>query len=1046
MSSRLNRRDFVLLAGTGVLASAEAAAKPKKAPSASPSTLAIPDTGWHLWVDEKAPWQDDAIHLPADVDLASLPRNAPSGGWDVLAADAGLAVTLPATVEQFHWGKFGEQPYTISEYAWAPTDPVPQNGAYKGVSWWWRAIEIPASFRGKRILLAIRGARLRAEVFLNRKLVGYSILEELPFECDLTDAADPGGENVLAIRITNAGGRYDWIDGDTIPWGKVKLPCSHGFGGLDRGMTLSAHPLQGRIADLWVLNTPDTTAATAFVKLEPANAKHLKLEIVDEKTGRILPALITPAGRAADGAYKFAIKTKNAKRWTLASPNLYRLRARLTLGKSDSVKETVFGLRWFAPDGVGKNAVLRLNGRRVRLYSAISWGYWGLNGLWPTPALAEKEVIQAKALGLNCLSFHRNTGKHDVFAAQDRLGLLRIMEPGGGKFALGKLPDGTKIDAHSVIMQPPTTDADRFAQRYMVAKCVAMVRAFRSHPSLVQYTLQNEAGADLANPDTVAILDAMRAEDESRIILLNDGMIAPPTAAAQAWYAPYDANLHRSDKEAWGGWWDDHQGAGDQWYDAFYKDPETFNYRRPLAPPIVAFGEMEGCAVPDNHTLAIAQILQQGGNSYDLEDRLTFVAGYDAFLDRWGFRTAFPTIEQLFLSTGRKCYESWQQYMENARIGDATDIAIISGWETTAIDNHSGIVDNLRNFKSDPALIRSSLLPLRPVAKQRNLAVATGAPAVFDLYLLNDTGAPALGTLTLTMTDPKGRTAKLASFAAPAFRPDQFSALIKEAFTTPPLTEEGQYRFAFSLSSSPHATQTRDIWVADTSQAPVSGKELRIGVTGIWPALRNQLAAIAGITVEDYVPGERYAAIIGSGLTGRSTEAQKLGGDAGLTLQRAQRTVPVPGELPPAVLDSVKAGTPLLLMPQEDGLADGVARQLANAGTFTYEAQVGRLRAPWMGNWCFLRDHPVYAGLPSNRAMGLEYQAHGRQANGLIVDGPDVDVFVGYGRDHDRRVGAATFTAKLGAGKILFQRVPDFAPPVQQRFLRNALAWLCGSN
>ncbi len=42
-----------------------------------------------------------------------------------------------------------------------------------------------------------------------------------------------------------------------------------------------------------------------------------------------------------------------------------------------------------------------------------------------------------------------------------------------------------------------------------------------------------------------------------------------------------------------------------------------------------------------------------------------------------------------------------------------------------------------------------------------------------------------------------------------------------------------------------------------------------------------------------------------------------------------------------------------------------------------------------------------------------------------------------------RRVGAGTFTTRLGGGKVLFQRVPDFAAPMQQRFLRNALAWLC---
>jgi hypothetical protein len=1043
-SRRMNRRDFVLLAGSSrlALASPQAVAGRGARPASDEHILAVPDGGWRLWIDESASWQDDAIFLPEEVNLAALPVNPPSGGWEKLAA--GLEVSLPSTVEQHYWGKFGARPYTQNEFTYAASDPVPRNGAYRGVSWWWREIEIPAAFRGRRLILTIRGARLRAEVYLNRKLVGYSIIEELPFDCDVTEAALPGRKNLIAIRITNPGGRYDWVDGDTIRWGKVKLQCSHGFGGLDRGITLSAHPLEGRIEDLWVLNMPQGRTVRAFVKLSGArDAKRLALEIVAEKTGRAVAADIRYVA-SKDDTHEFVVTAKGVKPWDLATPALYRLRARWTAPSgAQSLRSVVFGFRWFAPEGLGKNALFRLNGRRIRLYSAISWGYWGLNGLWPTPNLAEKEVVQAKALGLNCLNFHRNVGKEEVFAAHDRLGLLRAMEPGGGKLALGMLPKGAKVDAPDLIMAPPNDDADRFSQRYMTAKCRAMVRAFRSHPSLIQYTLQNETGADLDDPATIAILKAMRAEDDSRSIVLNDGFVSLPRNAAQAWYAPYDPTLHRSDREPWGGWWDDHQGAGDQWHDEFYKDPEHFNYRQTLASAIVEFGEMEGCAVPDNHVLALAEIAQRGGASYDLEDRREILAAYSRFLDRWGFRRAFPTTENLFRVIGRKSYASWQQYLENARINDATDFAVISGWESTAIDNHSGLVDNLRNFKSDPALIRAGLLPIRPLAKQRRLVVELGENAVFDLYLLNDSGVAAPGRLVFTMRDPAGRRTRLAVFAAPRLGRDQFSVLIKEGLTTPPLRQEGAWRFSLALSSLPHAAQTREIWVANGHAPPLPGRVLRVGVAGVWSRLRRQLAAIPGLAVGDFSAGGTFDVVIASGLTEQSTPAQKLGGEEGLDLQKSSGTTPAPGALPPALIASVRAGMPLLVMAQEDGLTDGVAKQLSALGAFRYDGQVGKLRAPWMGNWYFLREHPVYAGLPANQAMGIYHQAHGRQANGLIVDGPGVDVFVGYGRDHDRRVGAGTFSARLGAGKILFQRVPDLNGAMQLRFLRNALAWLC---
>ncbi len=137
--------------------------------------------------------------------------------------------------------------------------------------------------------------------------------------------------------------------------------------------------------------------------------------------------------------------------------------------------------------------------------------------------------------------------------------------------------------------------------------------------------------------------------------------------------------------------------------------------------------------------------------------------------------------------------------MENARISDALDFAAISGWESTAIENHSGIVDNLRNYKSDPHLIGDTLQPIRPCAKQRALSIELGKPATFDLFLFNDTHQPATGTLTFSMITPSNKRIELKTLPAPPNQTPTNSAIsLQEAFTTPPLTEEGLYRFKFA--------------------------------------------------------------------------------------------------------------------------------------------------------------------------------------------------------------------------------------------------------
>lgn len=1024
---QLDRRSFLIATGVSTVPfTASEAAKTAE------ENAAIADTGWRLVIDEKAAWKDDAIYLPGDVKLEKLPVNPPTGGWAMLKD--GLEVTLPTTVEQHYWGKFGSRSYTPDEYRYADDDPVPQNGAYVGVSWWVKDITIPASAKGQRAILTVRGARLRAEVFLNQKLVGYSIVSELPFDCDITEAMRPGESNQIAIRITNPGGRYDWKDSGTVNWGKVRLYPAHGFGGLDRGLTLSFHPMEARITDAFVLNTPEPHVVHGFVEILPATMPaatenlHAKMAaVLLDASGAVTAANVSVQSlQAKDGRLLAVLKitAPTAKLWDLENPNLYTLRFTWTekAGVSDT-RSVRFGFRWFSPSGIGKDAVLRLNGTRTKVYSAISWGYWGVNGLWPTPELAAREVDRAKALGLNCLHFHRNLGRHDVLDLQDEKGLLRVMEPGSGRTAIA--PKGK-----------PMSPAETFARAYMLERIKGMIKAFRSHPSLVQYTLQNEISGDLSNPDTEAVLRMMHELDPSRTVILCDGFVG--RGAAQGMFLPYDDTFHASDKEPAGGWWVNHQGAGDQWYDKFYNSKDDFIHRNPDKTVIVEFGEMEGCAVCDNHMLDAAEVMARGGKSYDLEDHKQIIAGTNDFLNRFGFRAAFPTAEALYLSIGKKSYDSWQNYLENIRIGDSTDMGCISGWESTAIENHSGIVSAMRNYRADPELLRSSLLPVRPVAKQRKLTYAMGEKAELDLWLLNNTNKPVTGTLKLSLVKPSGATVVVGSYPAPKFVAEQFAYLLAEKVALPAFAEEGAYRIQFELAGVP--AFSREIWVANTAVA--LKRPLKIAVSGIAKSLRSRLAKISGATFSDFEAGQHYDGIIASGLKADEIERRQIGEETGNEKRTGEKAKVVLGELPEAVLSAVKAGTPLIVITPEDGLADGVAKQLAGLGLFTYKGQVGDLRAPWMGNWNILRRHALFDGIPSDMATGVLHQIQGQPSNGLLVDGEGLEVVAGYSRDHDRHVGAASFIAKKGAMRVLFHRMPDMAEPLQARWYRNALNWL----
>jgi hypothetical protein len=366
-------------------------------------------------------------------------------------------------------------------------------------------------------------------------------------------------------------------------------------------------------------------------------------------------------------------------------------------------------------------------------------------------------------------------------------------------------------------------------------------------------------------------------------------------------------------------------------------------------------------------------------------------------------------------------------------------MAAISGWESTGMENHSGLVDNFRDFKADPRSISDSLITVRPLAKQRHIVVKTGDQGLFDLYLLNDSNAPVEGTLTFTIIGPGMPEKKLAEFPSPTFRRDQLSYLIKDSVQTPPLTQAGEWRTRFHLTSHPQATHEVTLLVIDPVPGPT--RPLHVGVSRVPAAVQACLKAVPGVTLEEFAPGKRYDIIVGSG--GSADASKNLAVDA----EGAYKPGPGPQPeftLPEEVMAAVKGGTPLLAITPTDGQSIGVAKQLAGLGAFQFRGMVGASRASWMGSWYFVRKHPLYDGMPVDQAMSIHYQVKGGGSNGWMVDGPGVEIVAAYSRDHDRNIGAGTLTAKVGKTPVVLHRVVDMHPVLLQRFVANALLYLRG--
>ena len=134
------------------------------AAAAGQDRLDLSGPGWNLWLDHEAPFEKDELHLPP-VDLEKVLSRPPSCGWEELYGKTALPVHVPGTVEEYLWGEIGD---------------------YRGVSWWWREFSLSRTGRNQAVTLRFEAARVRCEVYLNEKLVGYHLIENTPFDVDVT--------------------------------------------------------------------------------------------------------------------------------------------------------------------------------------------------------------------------------------------------------------------------------------------------------------------------------------------------------------------------------------------------------------------------------------------------------------------------------------------------------------------------------------------------------------------------------------------------------------------------------------------------------------------------------------------------------------------------------------------------------------------------------------------------------------------------------------------------------------------------------------------
>ncbi|MBV8859184.1 MAG: DUF4982 domain-containing protein [Acidobacteria bacterium] len=351
-----------------------------------------------------------------------------------------------------------------------------------GTGWYRKTFDVPASQKGRRVVIQFDGVYMNAEVWLNGRRVGEHPYGYTSFWFDLTDKVNFGGANVLAVKVKNEGENSRWYSGSGIyrhVWLKTLDPV---------------HVAQW---GTYVI-TPEASSASAHVRAKTTVQNETERPVLVTLVTRILDAAGGEAARVesdhavgAGSSYEFEqdVSVKAPALWSPDSPTLYTAVTEVQRdGRPSDRAETKFGIRTISFDVLHG---FRLNGQTLKLKGGCLHHDNGPLGARAYDRAEERRVELLKAAGYNALRMAHNPPSPAFLEACDRLGML-VLDEAFDHWREGKNPH----------------DYHLFFEEWWQRDVESMVLRDRNHPSVVLWSIGNEIPSR-AKPETVATAKAL---------------------------------------------------------------------------------------------------------------------------------------------------------------------------------------------------------------------------------------------------------------------------------------------------------------------------------------------------------------------------------------------------------------------------------------------------------------------------------------------------------------------------------------------------------
>jgi len=403
---------------------------------------------------------------------------------------------------------YGKPIYTNITYPFVKNPPYVMTPAYPGwtnsempnpVGSYRRNFVIPENWDGHEVYLHFAGVQSAMYVWVNGQKVGYSQGSMTPAEFDITPYLKKGN-NTLAVEV------YQWSDGSYLEdqdfWR---------LSGIFRDVYLYATP-KFHVRDFLVQSdlNKDFTSATLNTNLSFANKGYkgiISIEGYLVKDGQSYheekPVFVKQltASEASKKTSELSISTKvdHPDLWSAEIPNLYQVVFVLknATGETIEVVATPFGFRKIEI----KDSQLWVNGKSVLLKGVNRHDLDPANGRYITYESMLRDIKLFKQFNINTVRTCHYPNHPDFYKLCDRYGIYMVSE--------------ANLESHGMGYDKESLGHDVRWQKAHVSRVMSMVETFKNHPSVIFWSLGNEAGPGV---NFEACRKAILARDNSRPI------------------------------------------------------------------------------------------------------------------------------------------------------------------------------------------------------------------------------------------------------------------------------------------------------------------------------------------------------------------------------------------------------------------------------------------------------------------------------------------------------------------------------------------------